>query len=114
MLAIRIDGGLRAWRISGERREAKKDFNTEVTEGRTRRAQRKEKRGKERTQDPGKKPNLGHPAKNYAEVTESAEFAEKRKEGRSGRAEERKRRGNLVVDQCGVEVELWTASPLKG
>jgi hypothetical protein len=40
LLAIRIDGGLRAWRISGERREAKKDFNTEVTEGRTQRAQR--------------------------------------------------------------------------
>jgi len=48
LLAIRIDGGLRAWSISGERREAKKDFNTEVTEGRTRRAQRKEKRGREK------------------------------------------------------------------
>ena len=111
MLAIRIDGGLRAWSISGERREAKKDFNTEVTEGRTRRAQRKEKRGREKPKTQVKNRTWGTRLRitQRSQRAQSSQRREKREE-----VEEWKRRGNLVLDRCGVEVELWKASPLKG
>ena len=56
-----------------EKRKAKRRYNAEAQS-----SQRK-RRG---TQDPGKKPNLGHPAKSEKRktYTESAEFTAKRKQ----------------------------------